>query len=157
MTRWRFALVVTVIASIAAALPAAGATPAGVKGGGFYRDPDKAKTTLTVSATDDGTILTDEGEAQFIRQTPGTRANAVHISLQCVHVAGSTAVAAGLGADGRMYLIVVKDNGQGGSIPDAFAVVELAIAPAYCLGGIVPTDVRLGFIEGGNFQVSSGA
>ena len=158
MIRSRIALVAALAGLLTAAMPASAelARPqAGVHGGGFIKGLDKSKTTLTISAFDD-LVLGDKGQAQLVRHTPGGKAHPVHVTLQCVNVFGSTAVAAGFGTDGAMYLIVVQDNGQGQSIPDAFAVVQALGAPIYCIGGIVPADARLGPIQGGNFQVTNG-
>lgn len=159
MSYLRTAAMTAVVAVMVAALPASAAVNAAsarVTGGGFIKALDKGKTTLTITGTD-GEFLDDKGQAQLVRHTPGSKAKPVHITLTCVHVADSTAIASGFGSDGRMYLIVVEDNGEGQSTPDAFAVVELLGAPIFCLGGIVPTDLRVGTIQGGNFQVSDGA
>lgn len=155
MARFRVVIATALISLVAAAMPAAAEPKAGIHGGGFLKGPDGSKTTLSISAFDD-LVLGDKGQAQLVRHVPGSKANPVHITLGCVNVLGSTGIAAGFGADGKMYLVVVKDNGQGQAAPDAFAVVEMLGAPVYCLGGLVPTDVRLGLIQGGNFQVTSG-
>lgn len=155
MTRFRFAIATGLIGLLAAVVPAAAAPKAGVHGGGFIKGFDKSKTTLTISAFDD-LVLGDSGQAQLVRHVPGSKANPVHITLQCVNVVESTAIASGFGADGSMYLVVVKDNGQGQDTPDAFAVTQFLGAPVYCLGGLIPTDIRLGLIQGGNYQVTDG-
>ena len=147
------ALVLSALLAVSAT-PAVGADAPGVRGGGFLRAADKTKTTLTISATDEG-VLGDKGQAQFVRHTPGSAANPVHINILCTNVVSSLAIASGFGSDGRMYLIVVKDNGEGQASPDQFAVVESLTALPACMTGIVPTDVRLGDIAGGNFQVFS--
>ena len=156
MTRLRLAIATALIALLAAVMPASAAPKPGVHGGGFIKGVDNSKTTLSISAFDD-LVLGDSGQAQLVRHTPGSKADPVHITLQCVNVLGSTAIASGFGADGSMYLVVVKDNGEGKDYPDAFAVTEFLGAPLYCLGGLVPVDISLGPIDGGNFQVSDGS
>lgn len=151
MTRLRIVAIGSMFAVALAAAPSSAAALARVTGGGFIRSSDKTKTTLTISATDDQ-IFGDKGQAQLVRHTPGTKANAVHITLHCVHITGSSAIAAGVGADGNVYLIGIQDNGQGKDSPDAFVVVQDTLALVKCLGGL-PTDVRLGTIHGGNYQV----
>lgn len=150
----RFAVLVAVVALFAAAVPAAATPPPGVHGGGFLRGSDKSKTTLTIAGFDEGIL--DRGQATVVRHTPGSAAAPSHITISCVTVVGSLAVASGFGSDGQMYLIAVRDGGEGRNAMDAFAVVSTLGAPVYCLGGVVPTGVALGPITGGNFQVTPG-
>lgn len=155
MRKLRVVAVGSLLALVVAASPSSAAPPAGVKGGGFLRDAANSKTTLTINATDD-MILGDRGQARFMRHTPGSRPDSVHITVQCVQVVDSTALAAGFGSDGNMYLIAVKDNGQGHGKRDEFAVVETALAVVQCLSSGVPISASLGSVQGGNYQVSSG-
>jgi len=138
---------------LAASVPSLAAGSPGVRGGGFLRSTDKTKVTLAISGSDAG-VLGDSGQAQVVSHTPGGPADAVHVTLMCVHVVGSVALSSGFGSDGKIYLIVVKDNGQGQEA-DEFAVIEELAAHNYCLAGLVPTNGALGTAEGGNFQVFS--
>jgi hypothetical protein len=147
-----------------AAVPSSASQQPGVRGGGFIRDAvDRSKTTLTISGHDN-LVLGEAGQAQYVRHTPGSKANPVHIHLDCVavDVTSPVASAVGIGSDGSPYLAVVWDNGQGKKAPlkDAFVAVQTSM-PEYvenmvdCIAGLVPLDVQGGVIKGGNFQVSS--
>lgn len=143
-------------AALLSVLPAAASAPApGVKGGGFIRGDDRAKTLLTITASDNGPTG-DAGQATVVRHSPGSKARATTVELDCVNVIESTAYASGMGSDGTAYLIVVQDNGEGAGSADEFGVTELAGATLSCLsGGLVQQGV-MGTISGGNFQVFSG-
>lgn len=147
--------VIAAVALMGTATPASSSLLAGgVKGGGFLRQPDQTKATLAISGADGG-VVGDSGQAQFVRHKPGSPANAIHINLLCVNVIDSVAISSGLGSDGRIYLVVVKDNGQGQDEADEMAVVEMVAAHSFCLTGTVPTSGVAGSIQGGNFQVFS--
>ena len=155
MKALRAAAVVAAFGLIVASAVAWAAPRPGVKGGGFIK-AGKTKATLTISGFDNG-FAGDTGHANFVRHTKGQQANAVHVMLDCVNVIENTAISAGLGSDGQAYLLVVQDNGEGRSATDAFAVVPMLGAHAWCFSGIVPSDVRAGRITGGNYQVFSGS
>ena len=146
----------TTAAALLSCLPAIASAPApGVKGGGFIRGDDRAKTLLTITASDNGPVG-DAGQATVVRHTPGSKAQATTVELDCVNVIRTTAYASGMGSDGKAYLIVIRDNGEGADATDEFGVSELAGATISCVsGGLVQQGV-LGSITGGNFQVFSG-
>src|SRR3990170_2285429 len=118
----RFAVLAAITGLFAASMPAAAAPSPGVHGGGFLRASDKSKTTLTIAGFDEGVM--DKGQATVVRHTPGSQAAPAHITLNCVTVIDSVAVASGFGSDGQIYLIVVRDGGEGADARDAFAVVS---------------------------------
>lgn len=155
MKRIVTALAATTALVLSGGMPAgAGADRPGVKGGGFIRS-DKTKTTLTISAFDNGPVG-DSGQAQLVIHTPGSAATPVHISISCVTVVENVATAAGTGTDGNSYLLVVKDNGQGAGKRDEFGYSRTDGALVFCLSSLVQSGHGLlGTADGGNFQVTS--
>lgn len=150
------ALAVSLTLAAAGSLPAGAALDRpGVKGAGFLRNSDKTKTTLTISAFDNGPVG-DTGQAQLLVHMAGQPAEPVHISISCVTVVENVATAAGAGNDGNSYLIMVKDNGQGKGNRDEFGYDRTEGALVLCLGTLVPSSHgTLGTADGGNFQVTS--
>jgi hypothetical protein len=146
------AIILTVFVALSAT---AQATPRpGVKGAGFTRAADRTKTMLSITAFDQG-LTGDFGQAQLVRHKPGSKATPVHISLDCVAVADSTAFASGTGSDGNGYLIVIRDNGEGQEDPDELGITGILGTPVSCMTAGLSGEGAMGTIDGGNFQVFS--
>ena len=121
------------------------------------RVPDaKAKITLSIEASDAG-VLGDQGTAKFLNRKQGQQGTPVEITLSCVNVLENTAMASGMGNDGNVYLLMVRDNADGSdSSRDEIGVLGTPGAAAYCASGVipVPSAFRMGTIDRGDFVVA---
>jgi hypothetical protein len=135
------------------------AAPAGVTGGGFYRDGKgrhATKTMLTIEGRPSG----NTGRADYTVNGPGKARSAMRVTLSCVAVSGNTAYGSGRDAAGTEWFVKVVDNGEPGR-HDQWGLSRNGDTMA---GGIpVPaqlsttcraSNVATRAVDGGNFQVS---